>query len=202
MNLSLYVYGTSVVHKASFLVKFIGLLLLSTLLLTFPNLWLSIGALVGVLVLFKLANFKITTVLQQTKPIFPFLVLLFAFQYFFADLTLAIISTTRLLALLLFASLLTLTTKKSSVIIDTIEKHLYFLRHLKINPKKVGLAISLTLRFIPVLAMITQEIKEAQKVRGLEKSIVAIAVPVIIRTLKMADDISAAIESRAFDSEN
>lgn len=201
MNLSLYVYGTSVVHKASFLVKFIGLLLLSTLLLTFPNLWLSIGALVGVLVLFKLANFKITTVLQQTKPIFPFLVLLFAFQYFFADLTLAIISTTRLLALLLFASLLTLTTK-SSVIIDTIEKHLYFLRHLKINPKKVGLAISLTLRFIPVLAMITQEIKEAQKVRGLEKSIVAIAVPVIIRTLKMADDISAAIESRAFDSEN
>ncbi|MDG6881010.1 Energy-coupling factor transporter transmembrane protein BioN [Phocoenobacter uteri] len=201
MNLSLYVYGTSIVHKTSFLVKFISLLFLSTLLLTFPNLWLSIGALVGVLGLFKLANFKITTVLQQTKPIFPFLVLLFAFQCFFADLTLAIISTTRLLALLLFASLLTLTTK-SSVIIDSIEKHLYFLRYLKINPKKVGLAISLTLRFIPVLAIITQEVKEAQKVRGLEKSIVAIAVPVIIRTLKMADDISAAIESRAFDSDD
>ena len=49
-----------------------------------------------------------------------------------------------------------------------------------------------------MLAQITQEVREAQKARGLERSVIAVAMPVAIRTIKMADDISDAIESRGY----
>lgn len=201
MNLSLYIYGTSFIHKISFQMKLMSLILLSTLLFSFPNLWLAVIFFIVVIGLFKLAKLNFLLIFQQIKPLIAFLAILFFLRLYIEDLEQAMLVVVRLLTLLLFASLITLTTK-SSVMIEVIEKHLFFIRYIKINPKKVGLAISLTLRFIPVLAMITQEVKEAQKVRGLEKSIIALAVPVIIRTLKMSDDISDAIESRAFDSDN
>ena len=61
----------------------------------------------------------------------------------------------------------------------------------------VSLALSLTLRFIPVLAQVVQDVQEAQRARGLERNLVALAAPVIVRTLKMADDVADAIDARS-----
>jgi biotin transport system permease protein len=75
-----------------------------------------------------------------------------------------------------------------------------FLRPIGVNPDKVSLAISLALRFIPVLGRITMDVREAQKARGLERSVIAVALPVAIRAIKMADEISDAIDSRGYRS--
>ena len=72
------------------------------------------------------------------------------------------------------------------------------LRPLGVNPAKVSLALSLALRFIPVLAQITREVREAQRVRGLENSVIALAIPLFVRTLRMSDDIADAIEARGY----
>ena len=63
----------------------------------------------------------------------------------------------------------------------------------------MSLAISLTLRFIPVLAQITRDVREAQRVRGLEGNIVALAIPLVVRTLRISDDIADAIEARGYN---
>ena len=60
---------------------------------------------------------------------------------------------------------------------------------------KVGLAISLAIRFIPAVAAIVEEVREAQRARGQDRSMIALAVPVIIRLLKMADEIAEAIDA-------
>ena len=83
-------------------------------------------------------------------------------------------------------------------LIDGIERGLPFLRPLGVNPAKVSLALSLALRFIPVLAQITQEVREAQRVRGLENSVIALAIPLFVRPLRMSDDIADAIEARGY----
>ncbi len=57
----------------------------------------------------------------------------------------------------------------------------------------------MVLRFIPVIATVASEIRDAQRARGLDRSILAMIVPLIIRTLKMADDVADAIEARSFD---
>ncbi|MBR0573286.1 MULTISPECIES: energy-coupling factor transporter transmembrane component T family protein [Pasteurellaceae] len=198
MSLSLYVAKQSCIHNTPIQIKFLCLIILSTMLFVYPYLPFSLISLLIVCLLFLLAKFTIGTIFYQIKPILPFLIILFLCQLYISSFIMGLNVVIRLSTILLLASLLTLTTK-SSIIIEAIEKHLYWLKYININPKKVGLAISLTLRFIPMLSDITKEVKEAQSVRGLETNIFAIAIPVIIRTLKMADEISAAIDARAFD---
>ncbi len=100
--------------------------------------------------------------------------------------------------MLLLAGLVTLTTRSSDMI-AAVERGLAILRPIGVNPAKIGLAFSLALRFIPVLAKATQEVREAQKTRGLERSILATAIPVAVRTLKMGDEIAQAIDARGWD---
>ena len=95
-------------------------------------------------------------------------------------------------------STITLTTKTSDML-ASLERALHPLKPLGVNPEKVSLAISMVLRFIPVIATVASEIRDAQRARGLDRSILAMIVPLIIRTLKMADDVADAIEARSFD---
>ena len=46
---------------------------------------------------------------------------------------------------------------------------------------------------------IPDEVREAQRARGLERSLVALTVPIVVRMLKMSDDIAAAIDARSYD---
>ncbi|MFP3340670.1 energy-coupling factor transporter transmembrane component T, partial [Micrococcus sp. SIMBA_131] len=72
------------------------------------------------------------------------------------------------------------------------------LHRLGVRTESISLAISLTFRFIPVLTSVVREVREAQSARGLERSVFAIAIPSIIRTLRMSEEISDAIDARGF----
>ena len=52
---------------------------------------------------------------------------------------------------------------------------------------------------IPVLGQVTTEVREAQSARGQSRNIVAVAIPVVVRTLKMADAVSEALDARGYD---
>ncbi|AWK43457.1 energy-coupling factor transporter transmembrane protein EcfT [Photorhabdus laumondii subsp. laumondii] len=200
MSLSGYNPGSSFVHRVSPGFKIISLLILGTLLFVVPRIDLSAAALAGIVLLYLLAKISLKTAWMQLRPALWIFVLIFIVQLFLHHWTAGVLVIVRLISLLLLASLVTLTTRSSDMI-DALEKGLGWLYYFGINPGKVSLALSLALRFIPVLASITEEVREAQKARGLDKSVIAIAVPVIVRMLKMADDISAAIEARSYDPE-
>lgn len=195
--LDLYSPGHSVLHRLSPGLKILALLVGSTLLFLLENLWITSSALVTVLSLYALAQFSARQAWSQIRPVLWLLVVFFALQWWLSGVEMAAFVVLRLATLLLLAGLVTLTTRSSDMI-ETITWALAFLRPFGVNPAKIGLAISLALRFIPVLAQITTEVREAQKARGLERSILAVAMPVAIRTIKMADDISDAIESRGY----
>lgn len=197
--LDLYSPGTSPLHRMSPAPKMLALMIGATLLFLNESLPLTVVALLGVLLLYPLAQLSMKQALAQVRPLAWIFALFFVVQWWFSGVELAAYVVLRLAALILLASLVTLTTRSSDMI-DTMTRGLVFLKPLGANPAKVGLAISLALRFIPVLAQITQEVREAQKVRGLERSVLAVAMPVAIRTIKMADDISDAIESRGYRS--
>ncbi|MER2471856.1 energy-coupling factor transporter transmembrane component T family protein [Photorhabdus laumondii] len=198
MSLSGYNLGSSFVHRVSPGFKIISLLILGTLLFVVPRIDLSAAALAGIVLLYLLAKISLKTAWMQLRPALWIFALIFIVQLFLHHWTAGVLVIVRLISLLLLASLVTLTTRSSDMI-DALEKGLGWLYYFGINPGKVSLALSLALRFIPVLASITEEVREAQKARGLDKSVIAIAVPVIVRMLKMADDISAAIEARSYD---
>lgn len=198
MILSDYVQGNSLLHRLPPGLKILSLAQLGTLLFVFPRLETSLAALLLVGLLYPLARISPRIMLLQLKPLLWVLVLLLAVQWWMVSWQSGVLVIARLAALMLMAALVTLTTRTTEMI-DSLEKGLFWLRYLRINPAKVSLALSLAMRFIPVLAAIVAEVREAQKARGLDRSLIAIAIPVIVRTLKMADDIAAALEARAYD---
>lgn len=83
--------------------------------------------------------------------------------------------------------------------IDTIERGLRPLKLVGVSPAKVGMMLSMTIRFIPMLFSMLQDIRTAQRARGLEHSVVAVVVPLLIRALRMGNDLTEAIEARCYD---
>ncbi len=197
--LDLYSPGTSPLHRTTPTVKMLGLLVVATLLFINDSLPVTIAATLAILALYPIAHLTLFQAMAQIRPLLWIFALFFAVQWYFSGLELAAYVVLRLAALILLASLVTLTTKSSDMI-DTMSRALRYLKPVGVNPEKVSLAISLTLRFIPVLAQITREVREAQKVRGLERSVIAVAMPMAIRAIKMADEISDAIDSRGYRS--
>jgi biotin transport system permease protein len=197
--LDLYSPGSSPLHRLSPAPKMLAMMLGATLLFINQSLPITIVATLAILALYPIAQLSLKQAFAQIRPLLIIFVLFFVVQWYFSGLELAAYVVLRLAALILLASLVTLTTRSSDMI-DTMTHGLRYLKPLGVNPEKVSLAISLALRFIPVLAQITREVREAQKTRGLERSVIAVAMPMAIRAIKMADDISDAIDSRGYRS--
>ncbi|MFY0662658.1 MAG: energy-coupling factor transporter transmembrane protein EcfT [Shimia sp.] len=197
--LDLYSPGSSLLHRLPPAAKMLAMLLGATLLFLNESLPITVAATLGILALYPIAQLTLKQAFAQIRPLLIIFVLFFAVQWYFSGIELATYVVLRLAALILLASLVTLTTKSSDMI-DTMTRGLGYLQPIGVNPAKVSLAISLALRFIPVLAQITREVREAQKTRGLERSVIAVAMPMAIRAIKMADEISDAIDSRGYRS--
>ncbi|WP_412552472.1 energy-coupling factor transporter transmembrane component T family protein [Shimia sp. MIT1388] len=197
--LDLYSPGTSLLHRLPPAAKMLAMLIGATLLFLNESLPITFAATLGILALYPIAQLTLKQAFAQIRPLLIIFVLFFAVQWYFSGIELATYVVLRLAALILLASLVTLTTKSSDMI-DTMTRGLRYLQPIGVNPAKVSLAISLALRFIPVLAQITREVREAQKTRGLERSVIAVAMPMAIRAIKMADEISDAIDSRGYRS--
>ncbi|MGR3713010.1 MAG: energy-coupling factor transporter transmembrane component T family protein [Shimia sp.] len=197
--LDLYTPGTSILHRMRPGPKLLAIAVAASALFAIENLTITVAALLLVLLLYRVAQIPLRVALSQVRPLVWILGLFFVLQWYFSGLQIAAYVVLRLATLVMLASLVTLTTRSSDMI-DALTRALGFLRPIGVNPDKVSLAISLALRFIPVLGRITMDVREAQKARGLERSVIAVALPVAIRAIKMADEISDAIDSRGYRS--
>jgi len=100
-----------------------------------------------------------------------------------------------LLALALLATVLTVTTRVDDLL-DAITRGLRPFRRVGVNPEKVALAFSLTIRTIPLTADLAREAQQAAAARGLERSFRARLVPFVIRAVAHAQATGAALHAR------
>jgi biotin transport system permease protein len=102
----------------------------------------------------------------------------------------------RICALLLGALLVSMTTS----IARMMEVLIWLLQPLQklgwVNSERVALVFGLTLRLIPELSVQWQEIREAQAARGLSANPFTMGVPMLLRTLRRAQDIADALDAR------
>lgn len=110
-----------------------------------------------------------------------------------------LISGLRLTTLCLVAYAITLSTPFAELL-ELFERLLAPTARIGLNPARISLALSLTVRFIPQLRATYDQIREAQYARGLQHRPAALLVPMIIRTLQSAEQISEAIDARAYDT--
>jgi biotin transport system permease protein len=65
-----------------------------------------------------------------------------------------------------------------------------------VDTQRVALAFGLTLRLIPELSLQWHDIREAQAARGLSANPLTMAVPMLLRTIRRAQEIAEAIDAR------
>ncbi|WP_342265412.1 energy-coupling factor transporter transmembrane component T [Cardinium endosymbiont of Philonthus spinipes] len=159
---------------------------------------------------FYLANLSITFALsflmhiaynQLFKPIrahFYLLIIIFVMHAIGGDWVDGIKAMLRLCNIVLFASWLLLTTSYSDIM-EGLVALLKPLSYVGVKPAEVSLAFALTIRFMPLIMDTFKEVKMAQKARGINKNFMAILIPSVIKTIKMADDIAEAIAARCWE---
>lgn len=107
------------------------------------------------------------------------------------------IVATRLGTLTLFATMVTTTTSIGAFIavITALARPLEKLG--LANARDIGLAIGLTIRFVPEVQARYRAIADAHRARGLRLRPATLIVPLVIGTLQNAEEIASAIDARA-----
>ena len=192
----LYRPGTSRVHRLPAAPKLVGLVGLGTLLFLVDSIALAAVALAGLAAAYAAARIPLRLAFAQLRPALWVLAILFIVELWLAGPGTALLLVLRFAALILATALVTLTTRTADLV-AVIKRGLSPLTRFGVDVAKVSLAISLAIRFIPAVATIAEEVREAQAARGRDLSIVALAVPVIVRLLKTADEVAEAIDARS-----
>ncbi|MFF2494924.1 energy-coupling factor transporter transmembrane component T family protein [Agromyces sp. NPDC058064] len=189
--------GDSLVHRTPALVK-LGLLAVFVTVVALQSSLLALGVAAAVTaLLFLPARLPARAVWGQIAPILWLLAFAVPVQWLFAGWEAAATMGLRLVIAVALAALYTLTTP----VTETLDAMQTLLRPFRrwIDADRVGLALALAIRCVPLLAEIVREVLEARKARGAEGSVVALAVPVIVRALQTADHLGEALIARGFD---
>lgn len=197
---SLYLPGDTVLHRLGAAPKLGGLFVagLALFLVGDPAV-LAAGALAASLVL-AAARPAVRELARQLRGVALVMAAIFAVNLASVDAATAWAVLFRLWALVAAALAVTMTTRTADML-DAVERALApFERLGLLDAAKVGLAVALTLRFVPRIFGQYREIRDAQAARGIAATPLAVLVPLLVRTLKGAEDIAAAIDARGFNA--
>ncbi|MDH6281876.1 energy-coupling factor transporter transmembrane component T family protein [Prescottella agglutinans] len=198
-TLGLYTPGTSLLHRMSpgpKLIAMVVAILAVTILVHQP--WQLVPAGLAVAACYAVARIPARVALSQLRPLLWALLLIAVFQVVFTGWARALVVCGTILLAVALAALVTLTTRVTDML-DTISRALRPLRHVGVNPDRAGLVLAMTLRCIPLLTGIVQQVSDARKARGLGFSLRALAVPVVVSALMTAEAMGDALAARGVD---
>lgn len=197
--MGVYVPGDTPVHRMNPTWKFVLLItyiIASTMLIdSLPG---AVACVLGVVALVAVARIPARTAWGQVWPVLPLLGFFAAFQWWQQGFEPAAVVFLLISSSIMAATLLTLTTRVSAMM-DALEDSLRPLQRFGVPADKVSLAMSLTIRLIPLQLATVREVLDARKARGATMSITAFGTPVIVRSIRRAQHISDALLARGVD---
>ncbi|MCK5931489.1 MAG: energy-coupling factor transporter transmembrane protein EcfT [Fulvimarina manganoxydans] len=192
----LYRPGDSLIHRMKPGAKLLALLFFAIGMLSFSSPLAAGAGLALASLAYPIGGLSWRIAFAQIRPLLIVLIVLLAVQAWLVSFEAGLLLFLRFAALILAAGLVTLTTKTGDLV-ETLERGLSPFARFGVDTAKVSLAISLAIRFMPVISAVFSDIREAQAARGRERSAIALAVPLIVRLLKMGDEIAEAIDARS-----
>ena len=194
--LSLYVPGTTPVHRAPAGLKLAVLAGLGVGLFATARLDVVAASLVLVLAAGLLwARLPSRALTTQVRPVWIWLVALFGFHLLVTGPLVGAVAVLRLLTLVVAAAVVTATTRVTALV-AVIEWLTSPLQVFGVRPERIGLVIAMTLRFIPLVADRAARIREAQAARGAPRLRLGMVVPLLVQVLRMATTVGEALDAR------
>jgi biotin transport system permease protein len=197
--IALYRSGTSVVHRMPVSAKLLVLVGVALAVTLFAgNVWILAGASVLVVAGYLATGFGVLEVLKQIVAVRWLIAVTLITQVIFLPFTTALTNTGRVVAVVLLATLITLTSRTSELL-SSIERAIHPLRHLGVSPARISLVLTLAIATVPVITGFATSIREAQRARGVRFSLRAFVVPLLIMSLKHADELSDSLTARGVE---
>ncbi|NYF12534.1 biotin transport system permease protein [Pseudoclavibacter sp. JAI123] len=196
--LAVYVPGASIVHRLPAGAKLLALVAAGASVLAIASPLAAGIAVATALLGFAVARLSLRYAWRGVRPTWIFLIGIFAFQWWSADLARALGVVGSIVALLLAATLVSLTTRTTDMI-DAIVWLLRPLRRVGVDPDRIALQLALGVRAVPLIAELAETARQAQYARGRRGSPRAFAVPLVVRALRRADAMSDALHARGLD---
>ena len=220
-----YFPGHSFIHKMDPRMKIIAAVLYIVVLFVASRpLGLALGIAIVVL-MYAVSKISPKMVVKSLKPVVPIIIFTAVLNLFFLTgqgdpllhvgfvriyregVAMAIMMAVRIMCLIAGTSLLTYTTSPIQLT-DGLERLLSPLKKLHAPVHELSMMMSIALRFIPILLEETDKIMKAQMARGAEydqgnllnkmKSLVPILVPLFLSSVRRANDLAMAMESRCY----
>lgn len=199
-----YKHKNSFIHKLDPRLKLIYVLTLSILIFTINDIIeiLIFSSFIVIIVL--LSKLNIENLIAGLRPFLFIFIFIFAMYIIFSknQIENGLLTIWRFLILIIMSLVLTFTTTVSSLI-TAIEKLLKPLKILGIKPRNVAVMISIAIRFVPVMFLNLEKLKEAMLTRLANfrklKHIKLLVIALLERMLKSASNLSDAMQSRLYN---
>jgi biotin transport system permease protein len=193
---TLHVDADTWVHRISPRIK-LGVLAATGVLLfmTGSLVLLGLAVIIGAFLYFG-TGLPFSEALKRLRSVIVTVVVVALFSLIFNPLHVAIVTVLRLTALALFAATITATTTISAFIDEITALATPLERIGLLKAADIGLAVGLVVRFVPEILDRYRAIREAHEARGIKIRVTTTLVPLIILTLRDADNIAAAIDAR------
>lgn len=201
-----YVNSNSKIHNMNANAKMISLILFLILSLLARDLTISIVIFLVSIIMVLFTNISIKYYLKFIYQLKFLLLFIFILNFFTSDFQSTAIVFLRLISLLLYTTVVTHTTRPNEL-----NKALSFvlkpLKLFKVPTNKLSSLITISIKFIPVVLSQASKVLKAQisrglKVRNLKEKILMsknFVMPLIIHSLRKAEDLGVAMELRLYD---
>lgn len=183
----------------------VGLKYLILLVLALPPIFLfhwaaTLAALILVLAALLTSGLGLRRSFGFGAYVWVFLALLALYQVIGAGPEAAFVTAGNMLAAVLAARMLTLTTSTADLL-DALTRGLGVLRHVRINPGAVALMVALMLRSIPFLAGSIADARAAARARGRERNLTLLLTPAVVNAVAYAQRTGEALHARGLPEE-
>lgn len=198
-----YSYKNTLIHRLDPRVKILLVVFISIVLSLLKSYYSFIISSIFIIFLIIISKIKLINLLRSLRPFLFFFVFIFLMYLFFAraDLNTGIATIWKFTLLIVIASILIFSTSISQLIY-AIEKLFMPLKIAGISPRNIAVMISATIRFIPLLFLEANKVRDAQKSRGADlkkvKHIYGLVSSLLRKTFNKAANLADAIESRCY----
>ncbi|MEO9338480.1 energy-coupling factor transporter transmembrane protein EcfT [Mesorhizobium sp. SB112] len=193
---SLYVEGRGPLHRLSAGAKlaFLALAGLGLFFIHSPLVLAAAFALAAAV--YFTVGLAAGAMLRRIRPTLYSLLFLMLLNLFFLPWEEVVVLALRILTLVFAAAAITATTPLGDMM-NVVNRLLSPLERLGlVRPGDAGLMVGLCLRFVPEILSRYHALVEAHKARGMKVRPLKLLGPLVILTLKQADDVAAAIDAR------
>ena len=219
-----YIPGNSILHRADPRTKIILVFVFMIMVFTIKTFPVLIAMSVFTAFAVLASGIPVSYTIKGIKPIIIIIIFTAVINIFttkgtsvfpdtivkfitYEGIKIAILLATRLVLLVIGASLLTLTTTPI-LLTDGIEKLLNPFKRFGLPAHELAMMMTIALRFIPTLIEETDKIIKAQTARGADfdtgnilqraKSFIPVLVPLFVSAFRRADELATAMESRCY----